>query len=76
MPAMFIQSNALNLLVGGEYGFNHDLDFKLKINAGQVLANKFKKYNPDKPAIKAKQQGIFNIYAHIFGNVYNKIDPL
>lgn len=74
MPAMFIQSNALNILVGGEYSFNHDMDFKLKINAGQVLANKFKKYNPDKPAVKAKQQGIFNIYAHIFGNLNGKID--
>lgn len=74
MPAMFIQSNALNLLIGGEYGFKHDMDFKIKINAGQVLANKFKKYNPEKLAIKAKQQGLFNIYAHIFGNVYGNID--
>ncbi len=70
MPAMFIQSNALNLLIGGEYSFAHDMDFKIKINAGQIVANKFKKYNPDKPAIKAKQKGLFNIYARIFGNLY------
>ncbi|BDS15080.1 AsmA-like C-terminal region-containing protein [Aureispira anguillae] len=79
LPAMFIQSNALNLVVGGEYGFNHDLDFKLKINAGQVIANKFKKYNPNKTAIKARQKGLFNIYAHIYGNLYEnysyKIGP-
>jgi hypothetical protein len=48
MPAMFIQSNALNLMIGGEYSFNHDMDFKIKVNAGQIFANKFKKYNPDK----------------------------
>ncbi|MFT5647362.1 MAG: hypothetical protein ACI976_002052, partial [Aureispira sp.] len=70
LPAMFIQSNALNLVVGGEYGFSHDLDFKIKINAGQVIANKFKKYNPDKIAIKARKQGLFNIYARISGNLY------
>jgi len=72
MPAMFIQSNALNLLIGGDYSFNHDMDFKLKINVGQVLASKFKKYNPDKPAIKARKKGLFNIYAHIFGNLYGE----
>lgn len=74
LPAMFIQSNALNLVVGGQYSFNHDLDFKLKINAGQVIANKFKKYNPDKAAIKARQQGLFNIYARIAGNLYGEYD--
>lgn len=74
LPAMFIQSNALNLVVGGQYSFNHDLDFKLKINAGQVIANKFKKYNPDKAAIKARQQGLFNIYARISGNLYGDYD--
>jgi len=73
LPAMFIQSNALNLVVGGEYGFNDDLDFKVKINAGQVIANKFKKYNPDKEAIKARQQGLFNIYARISGNLYGDL---
>lgn len=72
MPAMFIQSNALNLLIGGEYGFNHDLDFKIKINAGQIIANKFKKYNPDKAPIKAKQKGLFNIYARYWGNLYGE----
>lgn len=74
MPAMFIQSNAINLLIGGEYSFNHDLDFKIKINAGQVLANKFKKYNPDKTAIKAKKKGLFNIYARYWGNLYEECE--
>lgn len=79
LPAMFIQSNALNLVVGGEYSFSHDLDFKIKINAGQIIANKFKRYNPNKAAIKARQKGLFNIYARIYGNLYGdyqyKIGP-
>ena len=74
MPAMFIQSNALNLLIGGTYTFNHDMDFRLKVNAGQVFANKFKRYNPDKEAIKARQNGLFNIYARIMGNLYGEYD--
>ncbi len=79
MPAMFIQSNAINLVVGGEYSFTHDMDFKIKVNVGQVLANKFKRYNPDNAPIKAKQQGLFNMYARIYGNLYDdykyKIGP-
>ena len=71
---MFVQSSALNLLIGGEYGFNHDLDFKIKINAGQIFANKFKKYNPSKKTIKAKKNGLFNIYAHIYGNLYENVE--
>lgn len=70
MPAMFLQSNALNLVIGGTYNFNHDMDFRLKINAGQVFANKFKRYNPDKVAIKARKNGLINIYARIWGNLY------
>lgn len=70
IPAMFIQSNAVNLLVGGEYGFDHEMDFKIKINAGQLFANKFKKYNPKKEALKAEKKGLFIIFANIFGNLY------
>ncbi len=70
MPAMFIQSNALNLLIGGEYSFNHDMDFKIKVNAGQVIASKFKKYNPDKTPVKARKKGFFNLYRQIYGNLY------
>ena len=74
IPAMFIQSNAINLVIGGEYSFEHDMDFKIKINAGQVLANKFKRFNPDREPIKARQKGLFNIYTHIFGNLYKDYD--
>ncbi len=76
MPAMFIQSNALNLMIGGEYSFNHDMDFKIKVNAGQIFANKFKKYNPDKKPIKAKRKGFFNIYRQIQGNLYGDYQVL
>jgi len=71
MPAMFIQSNALNLELSGEYTFNHDTDFNIKLNAGQVLINSFKKHNKKLKPQPAKKNGFFNLYYKVFGNVDN-----
>lgn len=67
LPAMFIQSNALNLTINGLHKFNQDVDYHMMINAGQVLVNKFKKYNPDLDPIPARQNGLFNIHYRLFG---------
>jgi len=40
MPIVDIRSNALNLLVNGEHSFNNEIDYNLKLNAGDVLMNK------------------------------------
>ena len=69
MPAMFIQSNALNLTIAGTHSFDQDIDYKFKINAGQVIAQKFKQYNPDGDPLPAKEKGVFNIYARYHGNL-------
>jgi hypothetical protein len=69
IPAMFIQSNAINLTMGGKHSFDQDFDYKFKINAGQVVAQKMKKHNPNLAMIPAKQKGIFNIYCTVSGNV-------
>ena len=74
VPAMFIQSNASNLLVGGVYTFDHDVDFKIKINAGQLFFNNFKKYNPQRRPLKARKNGLFNVYAQIYGNMMDGIE--
>ena len=74
LPAMFIQSNASNLLVGGTYTFDHDVDFKIKINAGQLFFNNFKKYNPQRKPLKARKNGLFNVYAQIYGNMMDEIE--
>lgn len=74
VPSMFIQSNALNLTLAGKYGFNSDVDFKFKINAGQVIANKFKRFNPLRNPKKARKNGWFNIYVGMKGNLYGKLD--
>lgn len=72
IPAMFIRSNALNLTIAAKHAFNQDMDYKVKINVGQVLAAKMKKYNPDMVALKAKEKGLFNIYVRYWGNLYGE----
>jgi hypothetical protein len=67
IPVMFIQSNALNLTLNGEHSFEQDIDYNVKVNAGQVVWNKLFKKAGEKP-IKAKN-GWFNLYYHIYGNM-------
>jgi AsmA-like protein len=69
IPAMFIQNNALNMTVSGEHGFDNKIDYGIKVNGGQVLFAKFKKYNPNRPPQPSKKKGWLNIYYRIFGDV-------
>ncbi|MEM9918935.1 MAG: AsmA-like C-terminal region-containing protein [Bacteroidota bacterium] len=69
LPAMFIQSNATNLTISGEHNFENDIDYNIKVNAGQVLFNKFKKFNPRLRPQPAKKKGWFNLYYRIYGNI-------
>lgn len=67
LPAMFIQSNAMNLTVGGEHSFDNAFRYNLKVNAGQILADRFKGHDAGLSPKKAKQNGWFNLYYAIFG---------
>lgn len=69
LPAMFIQSNAMNLTVSGEHDFDNNFDYNIQVNAGQVLANRFKAHDPSLRPVEAKQKGFFNLYYRVFGNV-------
>ncbi len=71
MPVMFLQSNALNLTVNGQHSFENKIDYKMKINAGQVLLSKFKKHDPKLKPQKAKRRGWFNLHYHVYGDVEN-----
>lgn len=67
MPAMFVQSNAMNLAVSGTHTFENKIDYNIKVNAGQVLLNKFKRHNSNLKPQKAKKNGWFNLYYRIYG---------
>ncbi len=70
LPVMFIQNNAMNMSICGEQTFDDKIDYSIKVNAGQVLANKFKSGSNQKP-IKAKKDGFFNLYFNVYGTLEN-----
>jgi hypothetical protein len=67
IPAMFIQSNALNLTLSGQHTFENQMDYAIQVNAGQVAVNRFKKHNPELVPVPARERGFFNIYYRISG---------
>jgi hypothetical protein len=71
IPAMFIQSNALNLTISGRHNFENEFAYFVKVNAGQVLVNRMKKHDPSLRPVEARQRGVFNLYYKIFGNLDN-----
>ncbi len=70
LPVLFIQNNAMNMSICGEQTFDDKIDYGIKVNAGQVLANKFKSGSNQNP-IKAKKDGFFNLYFNVYGTLDN-----
>jgi len=70
IPVMFIQNNAVNLTVSGHQTFENELKYNIKLNAGQVLMNRIKKYDRALKPMRAKHKG-WNLYYVISGNVDN-----
>ncbi|MCU0345598.1 MAG: hypothetical protein MUC59_01560, partial [Saprospiraceae bacterium] len=53
----------------GEQTFDDKINYGIKVNAGQVLANKFKKGNRNVESIPAKENGFFNLYFLLSGTL-------
>ena len=69
LPVMFIQSNALNMTISGEHSFEQDIAYYVKVNAGQVMADRFRRHNPKLRPKPARRKGFFNLYYAILGNL-------
>ena len=69
LPAMFINSSALNLTISGEHSFDNEIDYYLKVNAGQVLADRFRRHDPSLQPKAARRGGWFNLHYRIAGNL-------
>ncbi len=69
LPVMFIQSNALNMTISGEHSFDQDIAYYVKVNAGQVMADRFRRHNPSLRPKPARRKGFFNLYYAILGNL-------
>ncbi|MBL7809800.1 MAG: hypothetical protein JNN28_18405 [Saprospiraceae bacterium] len=68
IPVMLIQSNAVNLAFSGEHSFDNDINYKVRVNAGQVLLNRLKRHDSDLDPLPDKG-GLFNLYYTIAGNL-------
>ena len=66
IPAMFIQSSAINLTLSGNHTFDQDLEYYVRVNAGQVLANKLSRHDRELKPLPARN-GLFNLYYTIDG---------
>ncbi len=71
IPAMFIQTNALNLQISGKHTFKQNIDYNLVVNAGQVLMSRFKLFNPKLDPQPDQRNGLLNLYYNISGNIDN-----
>ena len=70
IPAMFIQSSAINLTLSGNHTFDQQLEYYVRVNAGQVIANKLSRHDRQLSPLPARN-GLFNLYYTIEGPLEN-----
>jgi uncharacterized protein involved in outer membrane biogenesis len=70
LPAMHIQNNACNMTISGEQSFNNDLNYYIKVNAGQAMLNRLRKSQSDGEVLAANDGGL-NMYYTMTGNIDN-----
>ena len=68
LPVMFIQSSAINMSINGVHGFDQQILYNLKINAGQAAANKLRKLDYSKRFKQARKSGWINFYYVLSGS--------
>jgi hypothetical protein len=69
LPVMFIQSSAINMSISGRHTFDQRIDYDIKLNAGQTLANRIKKREGGQPLVPSRKSGWINLYYNLSGTV-------
>jgi uncharacterized protein involved in outer membrane biogenesis len=70
MPAMTIRNNALNMMVSGAQSFEDDINYNIKVNAAQVVINRFKAFNPRlSPQKDIEDDGLFDLFFNMKGTI-------
>ncbi len=67
IPVLFIQSSAMNITISGSHTFSQLMDYNIKVNAGQVLANKIARHDNQLEVLPARNNGFFNLYYSLQG---------
>jgi AsmA-like C-terminal region len=68
LPSMYIQNNACNMTISGVHGFDNQIAYFVKVNAGQALFNRIRKAEPD-GEILAANDGWVNLYYTMQGTM-------
>ncbi len=78
IPAMKIESSAMDLFMSGKHSFENDIDYQFKLSLADVLVRKFFAGNKQKENYEEDAEGGVNVYISMTGTVmapvikYNK----
>ncbi|MBC8046082.1 MAG: hypothetical protein H7Y00_04755, partial [Fimbriimonadaceae bacterium] len=78
IPAMDIQTSALDIYVSGTHSFDNTIDYQMQLSLAELMAKKFFGKNKNKDNYENDTQGGINIYVSMTGTVekpviqYNK----
>lgn len=72
IPVMTLRNNALNLTISGSHSFDDRINYNFKINAANVVVNRFKKFNPKlEPQEDVERNGFLDLYFNMAGTTDN-----
>lgn len=73
IPAMLLQSSALDLYISGTHTFDNKIDYQLKLSLADLLAKKFFGKSKNKDNYESDAKGGINIYVSMTGTVDNPV---
>lgn len=67
IPQMIIKSNAMNMSIAGTHTFDNMVDYKVKVNAYDILANKIRRSNRKDQFYEVVDENSFNFFISMRG---------
>lgn len=73
IPTTPIVSNAMTVSITGKHTFDHEIDYKFKINMSKLIANRLQKENPSLEEFEEETSGKLNLFLSMTGTVDDPI---
>lgn len=73
IPAMKIESSALDLYMSGKHSFDNVIDYQFKLSMADVLVKKFLGGNKQRDDYEENKEGGVNVYISMTGTVTNPV---